>query len=134
MCNSGNCGIVGNRPNLTAFPTLSNGGRGGLFPEGKAQVQELVKFYLQNATIIREKLTAAGLEVHGGVNAPYVWVKTPRVYQVGISSINCYIPVMWWEPRIWLWAAREGYFRLSAFNSRANVEAAMERIIGKFQG
>jgi hypothetical protein len=86
---------------------LSNGGRGGLFPEGKAQVQELVKFYLQNATIIREKLTAAGLEVHGGVNAPYVWVKTPRVYQVGISSINCYIPVMWWEPRIWLWAARE---------------------------
>ena len=45
--------------------------------DGKGQVQRLVSFYLDNARLIRDGLTDAGMEVHGGVNAPYVWVKTP---------------------------------------------------------
>jgi len=75
-----------NRRQSTKFNGVSyivqRGAEAVYSPEGQAQVEELVKFYLQNATIIREKLTAAGLEVHGGVNAPYVWVKTPQ----GLSS------------------------------------------------
>ncbi|MFM6409698.1 MAG: aminotransferase class I/II-fold pyridoxal phosphate-dependent enzyme, partial [Microcystis sp.] len=67
-----------NRRQSTKFNGVSyivqRGAEAVYSPEGKEQVQELVKFYLQNAKIIREKLTAAGLEVHGGVNAPYVWV------------------------------------------------------------
>lgn len=45
---------------------------------GQTQIQALVRFYMDNARMIREQLTAAGLVVYGGVNAPYVWVKTPR--------------------------------------------------------
>jgi len=45
--------------------------------DGKAQIKRLIAGYLGNATLVREALTAAGLEVFGGINAPYVWVKTP---------------------------------------------------------
>ena len=128
-----------NRRQSTKFNGVSyivqRGAEAVYSPEGQAQVQELVKFYLQNATIIREKLTAAGLEVHGGVNAPYVWVKTPQ----GLSSWDFFDKLLHTcnvvgTPGSGFGAAGEGYFRLSAFNSRANVEAAMERIIDKFQG
>jgi len=128
-----------NRRQSTKFNGVSyivqRGAEAVYSPEGQAQVEELVKFYLQNATIIREKLTAAGLEVHGGVNAPYVWVKTPQ----GLSSWDFFDKLLHTcnvvgTPGSGFGAAGEGYFRLSAFNSRANVEAAMERIIDKFQG
>ena len=97
--------------------------------EGQAQVKELVSFYLENATIIREKLTAAGLSVYGGVNAPYVWVKTPN----GLSSWDFFDKLLQvvnvvGTPGSGFGAAGEGYFRISAFNSRKNVEEAMQRI------
>lgn len=102
--------------------------------EGQKQVKELVNFYLQNAKIIREKLTAAGFSVYGGVNAPYVWVKTPH----GLSSWDffdkllneCNVVV---TPGSGFGAAGEGYVRISAFNSRENVEEAMQRIGEKFK-
>jgi LL-diaminopimelate aminotransferase len=102
--------------------------------EGKAQVKELIGFYMENAKIIRKELTAAGLEVHGGINAPYVWVKTPD----GLSSwdffdkllTNCNVVG---TPGSGFGAAGEGYFRISAFNSRANVEEAMKRITAQFK-
>ncbi|HIK27992.1 MAG: LL-diaminopimelate aminotransferase [Oscillatoriaceae bacterium SKW80] len=102
--------------------------------EGQKQVKELVNFYLQNAKIICEKLTAAGLSVYGGVNAPYVWVKTPN----GLSSWDffdkllneCNVVV---TPGSGFGAAGEGYVRISAFNSRENVEEAMQRIGDKFK-
>jgi LL-diaminopimelate aminotransferase len=101
---------------------------------GQEQVKALVGFYLENAAIIREKLTAAGLTVYGGVNAPYVWVKTPN----GLSSWdffdkllqNCHVVG---TPGSGFGAAGEGYFRISAFNSRANVEEAMKRITATFK-
>ncbi|HEY9808608.1 MAG TPA: LL-diaminopimelate aminotransferase [Halomicronema sp.] len=99
--------------------------------EGKGQVKKLISFYLENAKIIREKLTAAGLAVYGGVNAPYVWVKTPD----GLSSWDFFDKLLQnsnvvGTPGSGFGAAGEGYFRISAFNSRENVEEAMRRITG----
>ena len=101
---------------------------------GQAQVKELISFYLQNATIIREKLSEAGLAVYGGINAPYVWVKTPD----NLSSWDFFDKLLHTcnvvgTPGSGFGAAGEGYFRISAFNSRENVEEAMKRIIDKFK-
>jgi LL-diaminopimelate aminotransferase len=101
---------------------------------GKAQVKALVSFYLENAKIIREKLSAAGLAVYGGVNAPYVWVNTPN----GLSSWDFFDKLLQTchvvgTPGSGFGAAGEGYFRISAFNSRENVEEAMKRITEKFK-
>ena len=96
---------------------------------GQAQTKALISFYLENAKIIREKLTAAGLQVYGGVNAPYVWVKTPN----GLSSWDFFDKLLQnanvvGTPGSGFGAAGEGYFRISAFNSRENVNEAMSRI------
>jgi LL-diaminopimelate aminotransferase len=127
-----------NRRQATKFNGVSyiiqRGAEAVYSPEGKAQVKELIAFYMENAKIIRKELTAAGLEVHGGINAPYVWVKTPN----GLSSwdffdkllTNCHVVG---TPGSGFGSAGEGYFRISAFNSRANVEEAMKRITAKFK-
>ncbi|NJK39410.1 MAG: LL-diaminopimelate aminotransferase [Oscillatoriales cyanobacterium RM2_1_1] len=101
---------------------------------GQTQVRRLIDFYMENARMIREQLTAAGLAVYGGVNAPYVWVKTPA----GLSSWDFFDKLLQvchvvGTPGSGFGAAGEGYFRISAFNSRENVEAAMERITEKFK-
>lgn len=101
--------------------------------EGKAQIKALIDFYMENAQIIRDRLTESGLAVYGGVNAPYVWVKTPD----GLTSWdffdkllhNCHVVG---TPGSGFGAAGEGYFRISAFNSRDNVNEAMRRILEKF--
>ncbi|NET01858.1 MAG: LL-diaminopimelate aminotransferase [Sphaerospermopsis sp. SIO1G1] len=102
--------------------------------EGKAQTKALVSFYLENAKIIRDKLTNAGLQVYGGINAPYVWVKTPN----GLTSWEFFDKLVQTvnvvgTPGSGFGAAGEGYFRISAFNSRENVEEAMKRITEKFK-
>jgi len=101
---------------------------------GQAQIKALVNFYLDNAKIIREELTNAGLKVYGGVNAPYVWVQTPH----GLSSWEFFDKLLETvnvvgTPGSGFGAAGEGYFRISAFNSRENVEEAMKRITAKFK-
>ncbi len=101
--------------------------------DGQAQTKALISFYLENAKIIREQLTAAGLAVYGGVNAPYVWVKTPN----GLSSWDFFDKLLHTcnvvgTPGSGFGAAGEGYFRISAFNSRENVEEAMKRITNRF--
>ncbi|NEO02735.1 MAG: aminotransferase class I/II-fold pyridoxal phosphate-dependent enzyme, partial [Moorea sp. SIO3I7] len=98
------------------------------------QVKALVNFYLENAKIICDQLTAAGLTVYGGVNAPYVWVKTPN----GLSSWDFFDKLLntanvVGTPGSGFGAAGEGYFRISAFNSRENVDEAMQRITEKFK-
>ncbi|QNI71714.1 LL-diaminopimelate aminotransferase [Cyanobium sp. NS01] len=97
--------------------------------EGQAQVKALVAFYMENAAIIRRELTAAGLQVFGGEQAPYVWLKTPA----GLDSWGFFDKLLSQAhvvgtPGSGFGAAGEGYFRLSAFNSRANVDEAMQRI------
>lgn len=101
---------------------------------GQAQVKELVSFYLENAKIICEQLTAAGFTVYGGINAPYIWLKAPH----NLSSWDFFDKLLHTchvvgTPGSGFGAAGEGYFRISAFNSRANVEEAMQRITAKFQ-
>lgn len=102
---------------------------------GQAQVQGLVQFYLENARIIRQQLAKVGIQVYGGVNAPYVWVKTPN----GLSSWEFFDKLLHTchvvgTPGSGFGSAGEGYLRLSAFNSRANVEEAMRRIGSVFAG
>ena len=96
---------------------------------GQAEVKALVSFYMENAAIIRRELTAAGLTVYGGEHAPYVWIKTPD----GMDSWGFFDHLLnqanvVGTPGSGFGAAGEGYFRLSAFNSRANVDTAMARI------
>jgi LL-diaminopimelate aminotransferase len=100
---------------------------------GQAQVQELVSFYWENAKIIREQLAKVGLSVYGGVNAPYIWLKTPA----GLSSWDFFDKLLQTchvvgTPGSGFGAAGEGYFRISAFNSRENVDEAMRRITKMF--
>lgn len=100
-------------------------------PAGKEQVQTLIQFYLENAKILRDELTGAGLKVYGGVNAPYVWLKTPgtqtswEFFDHLLSRANVV-----GTPGSGFGASGEGYFRLSAFNSRSNVEEAVRRVKG----
>ncbi|MDB9516489.1 LL-diaminopimelate aminotransferase [Roseofilum reptotaenium CS-1145] len=127
-----------NRRQSTKFNGVSylvqRGAEAVYSPEGQSQVQGLIKFYLENAQIIRQKLSDAGLTVYGGVHAPYIWVKTPQ----GLSSWDffdkllnlCYVVG---TPGSGFGAAGEGYFRISAFNSRENVEEAMSRITDNFK-
>lgn len=127
-----------NRRQSTKFNGVSyivqRGAEAVYAPDGQAQITTLVNFYMENAKIIREQLTAAGIAVYGGVNAPYVWVQTPN----GLSSWaffdkllqTCHVVG---TPGSGFGAAGEGYFRISAFNSRANVEEAMKRITETFK-
>lgn len=99
---------------------------------GQEQVKGLVSFYLENARIIRDNLINAGYSVHGGVNAPYVWVKTPE----GVGSWEFFDRLLnethvVGTPGAGFGACGEGFFRISAFNSRENVEQAMQRITEK---
>lgn len=98
-------------------------------PEGKKQVRALVDYYMENARIIRHSLEAAGLTVYGGVNAPYIWAKTPD----GIGSWE-YFDYLLKEknivctPGAGFGPAGEGFVRFSAFGIRENTIRAMKRL------
>ncbi|MDO5344392.1 MAG: LL-diaminopimelate aminotransferase [Lachnospiraceae bacterium] len=98
-------------------------------PEGKAQLKEQVKYYMDNAKIILEGLKEAGYCVSGGVNAPYIWLKTPEkmtsweFFDYLLENANVV-----GTPGSGFGPSGEGYFRLTAFGSRENTIAAVERI------
>ncbi|NER00742.1 MAG: LL-diaminopimelate aminotransferase, partial [Cyanothece sp. SIO2G6] len=86
---------------------------------GQAQIQTLIDFYMENAQIVRQQLESIGISVYGGINAPYVWVKTPD----NLSSWDFFDKLLHncnvvGTPGSGFGAAGEGYFRISAFNSR----------------
>lgn len=122
-----------NRRHTTKFNGVSyviQRGAEAIYSEaGKPQVRKLIDFYLENARVLCDGLRAAGLTVYGGVNAPYVWLKTPRnltswaFFDELLSKAN-----LVGTPGSGFGAAGEGYFRLSAFNSRENIEEAVKRI------
>ncbi len=127
-----------NRRQSTKFNGVSyivqRGAEAVYSPEGQAETKALVSFYLENAKIIREQMSAAGLQVYGGVNAPYVWVKTPG----DVTSWDFFDKLLFNSnvvvtPGSGFGAAGEGYFRISAFNSRDNVNEAMRRISDQFK-
>ncbi len=98
-------------------------------PDGRKQTQEQVAFYMENASRIRAGLGAAGFTVFGGENAPYIWMRTPD----GLSSWDFFDRLLA-ETRVvgtpgsGFGPSGEGYFRISAFNSRENVDEAIARI------
>lgn len=122
-----------NRRHTTKFngvPYIIQRGAEAIYSEaGKQQVRQLVDFYLENAKILCQGLRDAGLTVYGGVNAPYVWLKTPgqstswEFFDRLLSTAH-----LVGTPGSGFGASGEGYFRLSAFNSRANIEEAVRRI------
>ena len=101
--------------------------------EGWAQIKETIDYYMENARIIREGLTDAGITCFGGVNAPYIWLETPE----GMTSWDFFDKLLnechvVGTPGSGFGPSGEGYFRLSAFGDRANVETAVQRIREKW--
>lgn len=104
-------------------------------PEGKQQVKEVINYYMTNAKIMREELQKLGLEVYGGVNAPYLWVKTPnnteswKFFEEMLygASVVC-------TPGVGFGPSGEGYIRLTAFGDRADCIEAMKRISAWLKG
>ncbi|MCI0502769.1 MAG: LL-diaminopimelate aminotransferase [Fusobacteria bacterium] len=97
---------------------------------GKKEVQETIDYYMENARIIKEGLSEIGLETFGGINAPYIWLKTPNnmkswdFFDLVLNQLNIV-----GTPGVGFGANGEGYFRLTAFGSRENTIEAMERFI-----
>jgi LL-diaminopimelate aminotransferase len=105
------------------------GAEAALSPENEPAARSIVDYYLENARLLRSGLTAAGLTVYGGVDAPFLWIKAPR----GWSS---------WEffdfllerahlvgmPGSGFGAAGAGYLRLSAFARRDSIHDAVRRL------
>jgi LL-diaminopimelate aminotransferase len=98
-------------------------------PEGKKQVRSIIELYMNNAKMIREKLTSLGYKVYGGINAPYIWLKTLagtgswEFFDLLLDKANVVT-----TPGAGFGPAGEGYVRLTAFGEPANVKEAMERI------
>ncbi len=101
--------------------------------EGWAQIKLIIDDYMENARIIREGLSEAGIQCFGGVNAPYIWLKTPE----GMSSWDFFDKLLnechvVGTPGSGFGPSGEGYFRLSAFGERENVATAVSRIRAKW--
>ena len=97
--------------------------------EGKNQVSSLISHYMDNAALLSSACTEIGLSVYGGENAPYVWVACPEsvdswgMFDKMLNEANVVI-----TPGAGFGEAGEGFFRISAFNSKANVETVCERL------
>jgi LL-diaminopimelate aminotransferase len=97
--------------------------------QGKKETKAIIEYYLQNASIMKEKLTETGFKVFGGVNAPYVWIKTKNAMKSWdfFDKLLSEAGVVG-TPGSGFGPSGEGYFRFSAFADRANVLEAMEKI------
>ncbi len=97
--------------------------------EGKAELKEQVAYYMKNAKTIKDGLASAGYTVFGGVNAPYIWLKTPDnmsswdFFDYLLENVNVV-----GTPGSGFGPSGEGYFRLTAFGSYENTVEALERI------
>lgn len=98
-------------------------------PEGQRQIRETIDYYMVNAATIRDNLIKFGLDVFGGVNAPYIWIKTPNnmgsweFFDLLLHQANVV-----GTPGAGFGPSGEGYLRLTAFNTLENTKEAMERI------
>jgi len=97
--------------------------------EGQREIKESINYYMNNAAIIRESLRNIGLRTYGGVNSPYIWIKTPdkmnswEFFDVLLSRAHVV-----GTPGIGFGPSGEGYFRITAFNTQENTIKAMTRI------
>ncbi len=114
--------------NGVSYP-IQRGAEAVFSAEGKKEIRALIDYYMENARLIREAVSAMGFQVFGGINAPYIWAKTPK----GITSWDMFDKMLKdaqlvITPGSGFGSCGEGYFRISAFAQRSNVEEAMERI------
>jgi LL-diaminopimelate aminotransferase len=99
--------------------------------EGRKQVRALIEHYMGNARILREAARDAGFTVHGGMHAPYIWVETGggksswETFDWMLRELNVVI-----TPGSGFGSKGEGFFRISAFNSRVNAEEVARRLRG----
>ncbi|MER2147267.1 MAG: LL-diaminopimelate aminotransferase [Aerococcus urinaeequi] len=108
---------------------VQRAGEASYSEEGKAQIEEMLAYYRRNAILIKEGLEEAGYEVFGGVNAPYVWLKTPQ----GMDSWDFFDFLLEkaqivGTPGVGFGPSGAGYFRLTAFNTYEKTAEAVERI------
>ncbi|MBN1462799.1 MAG: LL-diaminopimelate aminotransferase [Paludibacteraceae bacterium] len=102
--------------------------------EGKKQVRETINYYMSNAKIIRESLLEMGFEIYGGVNAPYIWLKTPNnmssweFFDLLLTKVNVV-----GTPGVGFGPCGEGYFRLTAFGKKEDTLEAMSRLKSLFK-
>jgi len=98
-------------------------------PEGQKEINESIDYYMNNASIIRKSLEKVGLRVYGGINSPYIWIKTPpnmdswQFFDLLLNEANVV-----GTPGVGFGPSGEVYLRLTAFNTLENTEKAMERI------
>jgi LL-diaminopimelate aminotransferase len=97
--------------------------------QGQKAINESIAYYLNNASIVRESMEKIGLKVYGGINSPYIWVKTPEnmdsweFFDLLLKGANVV-----GTPGVGFGPSGEGYFRLTAFNTLENTKEAMNRI------
>ncbi len=120
-----------NRRHTTKFNSVSypvqRAAEAAYSPEGRAQIQELVSYYLNNAAYIREHITALGFDCIGGDNSPYIWIDGKmdswEFFDLLLNKAGVVC-----TPGAGFGKCGEGYIRISAFNSFENVKEAMDRI------
>lgn len=122
-----------NRRHTTKFNgvpyIIQRGAEAAYSPEGKQQIKEVIAYYMNNAKVIREGLLSMGLTVFGGVNAPYIWLKTPAgldswaFFDKLLSEANIV-----GTPGAGFGPAGEGYFRLTAFGNAERTIEAVDRM------
>lgn len=116
------------KANSVSYP-VQRGAEALYSVDGKKQVRALVDHYMGNARLLRDAVERAGMQVFGGTNAPYVWVKTPQ----GVTSWEMFDRVLndlhvVITPGSGFGSCGEGYIRISAFNSRENAEEVAQRL------
>ena len=123
-----------NRVMGTAFNGASNivqnGGLACLDPEGQKEIEKLIDYYLENAKILRETMESIGFTVHGGTNAPYIFVELPESMGGSWDAFStilekCQVVTI---PGAGFGPGGEGFLRLSAFAPRESVEEACKRL------
>jgi len=118
------------KANSVSYP-VQRGAEALYSSEGRQQVRALIEHYMRNAKILRDACAKIDMKVFGGINAPYIWVKTPagltswQTFDRMLRELNVVI-----TPGSGFGAQGEGYFRISAFNSRENAEEVARRLQG----
>ncbi len=123
---------IWNRRHTTKFngaSYISQAGAAAIYiPQGREQTHRIIDIYMNNAAQIRNSLAKLGYQVYGGINAPYIWMKTPDrlsswdFFDLLLKKVNVV-----GTPGSGFGAAGEGFFRLTAFAKPENVKEAMER-------
>jgi LL-diaminopimelate aminotransferase len=116
------------KSNSVSYP-VQRGAEALYSAEGRKQVRALIDHYMGNAKLLRDAAADAGLEAFGGLDAPYIWVQTPEgltsweMFDRMLRRLNVVV-----TPGVGFGAQGEGYFRISAFNSRENAEEVARRL------